>query len=315
VHPYPKRQLAVLAILVVVLTAVLFVSLIVEQNKAGVVLGATYNNPVYSIPLTTEEPRGMVVSAKSPEVVAVTKFNAKAVLVYEPDSDTILFSQNADTELPIASLTKLMTAVVSMEDPGFSKPVKINGFDILGISPSLYLKTGDSVYPEDLLKAMLVGSANDAALTLANHLPNKNEFLVKMNTKAAQLGMNNTKFSNPMGFDSVNNYSTAADLKKLLSHALLVLPYDDLKGKPKYSFKSDLGYTYSVNISSQISATNPEISLIKTGFSAAAMENIIVENKVTESSKLVIILLGAKDRELEAKRVADFVKQQFIFAK
>ena len=315
-HFYQKRQLAVvLAIFVVVFTAVLLFLLEMEEKKVAVVLGATYENPVYSIPLTTDEPRGLKVSPKSLEIIESAKFNAKAVLVYEPDSDTILFSQNSEDQLPIASLTKLMTAVISMESSSYTKPITINGFDILAVSPSLYLKVGDVIYPEDLVKAMLVGSANDAALTLANHLPNKTEFLNKMNIKAQELGMLNTKFSNPMGFDSVNNYSTAKDLKKLVRHALNTLPYDQVWQVPKYSFKSELGYAYSVNVSSRISSQDPSINLVKTGFSAAAMENIIVEIEISEGNKVVVILLGARDREAEIKKVADFISQEFIFEK
>ncbi len=312
---FQKKQLAVLAIFVVVFTAIVFVLQGMEDNKAGVVLGATKEQTVYVIPLTTEEPRGAIVSPKSADTVNATKFNAKAVLVYEPDSDTILFSQNSEKQLPIASLTKLMTAIVSIENPSYAQPITITAADQLSVSPSLYFKVGDTVAPEDVLKAMLLGSANDAALTLANHLPNKAEFVSVMNIKAQELGMVDTKFSNPMGFDSLTNYSTAADLKKLVRYGLNTLPYDQIWQSQRYSFKSKLGYTYSIKSSSPISSLNPAIRSVKTGFSAAAMENMIATVEVSEGRKVVVILLGSKDREGEMQQVAAFVTREFIFEK
>lgn len=232
--------------------------------------------------------------------------SARAFLVYDPATGQILFSHNKAEQLPIASLTKLVTALVVMGDSGFTKPILVAGADRTTTRPSLNLQSGDQVLPKDLVGAMLVGSANDAATTLANHFSTAGEFPEKMNALAGGLGMSDSHFSNPAGFDSGGNYSTAEDLMKLVEYARNKLPYEKIWQKRDYSFVSQGGRKYSIRNSSQVGSKNSNIKLIKTGQTPAAKGNLVA--LFTDGDKnLVSIVLGSEDRDGETAALIDYV--------
>ncbi len=237
--------------------------------------------------------------------------DAKAFLVYDLESGKTLFSQDIDQKLQIASLTKLMTAIVASEDQNFLNQIEINSADQISIAPYLGLKKGDQVNPLDLLKAMIVGSANDAALTLANHFPNRADFVAKMNAKAVDLGMINTNFSNPMGFDSEANYSTAADLQKLVDYALANLPYEDIWQTPNYVFKTASGKTFTIKNSNTLVFNHPEIKSIKTGQTPGASGNMVIETASPDGHKIIVIELGSPDRNQATLELLDYAFKNF----
>lgn len=129
---------------------------------------------------------------------------------------SVLLEKNAGQSYPIASVTKLMTAVVTLENIAPQQPITLTAPMIqpLGQSPSLFL--GLKASAEDLVKAMLIQSANDAAEALA-HALGKETFLNTMNQKARELGMANTRFADAHGL-SLANRSTASDLAKLIAY-------------------------------------------------------------------------------------------------
>ncbi len=251
-------------------------------------------------------------TVKQTSYSVVPDVKAKSFLVYDPAVETVLYKKNIDDQVAIASLTKLMTAIVASEDLGFKESLTITADDALKVSPYLGLVVGDKVEPEDLVKAMLLGSANDAALTLANHFPNKADFVSKMNAKAKELGMSDTHFSNPVGFDSVENYSTAKDLRKLVSYAINILPYDQIWNKQaSYSFQSELGKTYKIKNSNDLVFEYKNIKSIKTGYTAKAQGNMIVEAVNDKGNKVIAIVLGAADRNDSTLEVIKYVFDNF----
>ncbi len=145
--------------------------------------------------------------------------------------EKILFKKDIDQPLPIASLTKLMTAVIVLENPddyNFSREVIISKKAAAQEDvPPVYnvnLLAGQRLKIEELLDLMLIYSSNDAAFALAEFIDIEN-FIEKMNQKAKELGLNNTHFVNPTGLDPENgeyfNYSTAKDLVKLAQYIFL----------------------------------------------------------------------------------------------
>lgn len=237
--------------------------------------------------------------------------NSKSVLVYDALTGEILYAKNPDLELPIASLTKLMTATIVTHDPNYSKPITITADDQLDVSPYLGLKVGDRIMPEDLVKAMLVGSANDAAWALANHFPDKKDFIDRMNTQAEAFGMKNTHYDNPVGFDSDNNYSTASDLKIITDYALAHFPYAQIWKNDNYSFTSLSGNKYYIRNSNQLVFGHPDIRSIKTGQTPAAMGNMIVEAQNASSNKIITILLGSTNRDDQTLQVINYIFKSF----
>ncbi len=238
-------------------------------------------------------------------------FSSKSIIVYQPNSTVILYSKNAEQKLPIASLTKLMTAIVASEDPNFDQPITITSDDPVHVAPELGLRVGDKVMPKDLIKAMLVGSANDAAQTLANHFPDRNDFLQKMNDKAQKLGMDSSHFSNPIGFDNAENYSTANDLVKLVNYALGKLPFQEIWQLKSYSFTSGAGAKYYIQNSNDLVLSHANIRSIKTGLTPEALGNMIVEAENKEGHQIISIVLGSENRDKDTLQAIDYVFKNF----
>ncbi len=324
----PRKIAQNLSILIPAVALLLFAfNWQIPQAKTGKVLGATttvtspdtsqdfnFSTPLQG-PIATP-PRGGDVNdekaVKQTNYSVVPDVKAKAFLVYDPVVQTILYQKNIDDQVAIASLTKFMTAIVASEDPSFKESITITQEDVLKVSPYLGLVPGDKVNPEDLLKAMLLGSANDAALTLANHFPNKIDFVLKMNAKAKELGMENTHFSNPVGFDSEANYSTAKDLRKLVNYGIDILPYDQIwSQQASYSFESLLGKTYKIKNSNDLVFEYKNIKSIKTGYTAKAQGNMIVEAVNDNGNKVIAIVLGTPDRNDSTLEVIKYVFDNF----
>lgn len=244
-------------------------------------------------------------------VLGDPSINARSILVYDPESNLNLYQKNADQQLPIASLTKLMTAIVAIKNSAFNQAITITDSDHVSIEPVLHLRTGDKIMPIDLVKAMLVGSANDAAVALANHFPNYDAFVAAMNQQAQTLGMTETHFSTPIGFDQPGNYSTAADLKKLVNFAVKNLPYGQIWQNTNYSFASASGNQYKIQNSNMLVFKYPNIKSIKTGFTEQAQGNMIVLANNSQGNQVITMILGSSQREKDTLSMVDYVFKKF----
>lgn len=156
-------------------------------------------------------------------------FPAKSAILIEQETGKVLFEKNADEQLPPASITKIMTLLLTMEaiDSG-----KISLEDMVTCSAhaesmggsQIWFEEGEQLSVDDLLKAAAISSANDASVALGEFLAGSEDaFVVQMNEKAAQLGMNNTHFVNASGLDADGHLTTARDIS-IMSRALLNYP-------------------------------------------------------------------------------------------
>lgn len=148
--------------------------------------------------------------------------NVKAsIVVMDGDSGRILYGKNEDERKLIASTTKIMTAIVALENSNIKTKLTI-GEEVLKVNGSMiYSKPGEQYTIEDLLYGLMLRSGNDAAMTIAYNVFGYNRFIQEMNTKAMILGMTNTTYENPHGLnDDSYNYSTAKDLSKLMRYAI-----------------------------------------------------------------------------------------------
>ncbi len=153
--------------------------------------------------------------------------SAASAILIDGGSGRVLYAQNADEERPIASITKLMTALVAVErHPELSDVVTIRP-EWTGIEgSSMYLKAGEQLTLEALLYGLLLVSGNDAATAIAGYCAGDSEtFAAWMNEKAARLGMEHSRFTNPSGLNEEGHYSTAADMARL---ARAVLEHETL---------------------------------------------------------------------------------------
>jgi D-alanyl-D-alanine carboxypeptidase len=277
-------------------------------------LPQTFNNPKSTIKPTVlgiETGSNQEQIFQSPEIsinLSPPVLTAKSALVFDLESDTILFSQNFDQRLPIASLTKLMTALVVIDQRQLSDEVKISASDTKVVGSAMGIKTGEIYSVKDLLQGMLVSSSNDAALALARNVGGlKENFVTLMNDKAQDLKMLDTNFTNPVGWDINDNYSTCLDLKKLVVE---VLKHEELKKIFRIKEVSVLSKggesQHKLVTTNKLLLTNSNIVGIKTGYTTKALGNLIVDSEVS-GTNVIAIILNSSDREGDAEKILEWV--------
>lgn len=147
--------------------------------------------------------------------------SAAAYVLYCPDNGKILLSENADQQLPMASTTKIMTTLLTLEEAAVDNRVVEFTDEMAAEGSSMYLKKGEKVTLYDLAVGMMMQSGNDAANAAAIAISGSvKRFAERMNMKAREIGMENTRFVTPSGLDNEGHYSTARDLAVLMAYAM-----------------------------------------------------------------------------------------------
>lgn len=148
--------------------------------------------------------------------------SARSCAVVETSSKRVLFSQNANQRLPMASTTKIMTAITAIENCDDLDKQFVVSKKAVGVpGTSLYLREGDVYSTRDLLYALMLISGNDASVAIAEHVAGSaSEFVTKMNELAKKIGVKNTHFANTHGLDADGHYTTAYDLAIITAYAL-----------------------------------------------------------------------------------------------
>jgi D-alanyl-D-alanine carboxypeptidase (penicillin-binding protein 5/6) len=280
----------------------------------GIYYLATNKPPEYTSPVVWDIEE--ILPSKSPVYVygiedVNTDISSESSIVFDPDSGEILFKKDIDTRRKIASLTKIMTAIVVMDNMNLTDTVTVENIPTYGEEEiwSMELEQGDVITVENLLKMMLVSSYNDAAIVLAESFGSE-EFLSLMNEKASILGLSNTHFSNPCGFDNSDNYSTADDLRKLVS-AFLEYPtltdiVKNLSMRVEYIRDGD---TVTKTIYTTNSMLEEEyVKGIKTGYTEDAGECLISLFEYDNGKRLVTILLNSEDRDEDTKEIEEKIR-------
>ena len=170
-----------------------------------------------------------------------TKFpsslNAKAACLIDADSGMVLFAKNADEKLPMASTTKIMTALIALESSDLSDTITFSSHAASMPDVQLNAMSGEQFTLRDLLYSLLLESHNDTAVAIAEHVSGSTEaFADKMNEKAVELGLSSTHFVTPNGFDADEHYTTAKELCLIASYALQNQTFCKIIRTPAHSF-------------------------------------------------------------------------------
>ena len=245
------------------------------------------------------------------------KILAQSFLEYDTYSGKVLASKNSDKKWPMASLAKIMTAIVVLEnDSDLEKEFKITK-DVLVKSESFEggvdLVVGETWRVYDLLQMMLIKSSNTAAFAIEKVLENDGIVLVdKMNEKAKELGMEQTTFNDPAGLDDINTISNAEDLGKMIEYSFKHdLIQKILTTQKENIATADMKTMKSLVSTNQLLGVIPDILSGKTGFTDLAKGNMILVVKASPDSKLVSIVLGSDDRFGETKKIIDWAKKAY----
>lgn len=162
--------------------------------------------------------------------------SAQSAILMEQRSGRVLFEKDAHTKRRIASITKIMTAILAIESGNMNDTVTVSARAVHTEGSSIYLKEGEKIKLRHLVYGLMLRSGNDAAVAIAEHVGGSVEgFVFLMNQKAAEIGMRNTHFANPHGLDdSENHYSTAYDMALLMQYAMKNKEFRKISGTEVY---------------------------------------------------------------------------------
>ena len=226
----------------------------------------------------------------------VHAMSAQSAVVIDADSGKILYEHNAHEKRGMASTTKIMTALVVLENCKLDDTVTVSYNAASTEGSSMYLKPKEKITVENLLYGLMLNSGNDAATALAEHTRgNIKKFAELMNKKAKEIGMKNSLFSNPHGLDDENHYSTAYDMALLTMYAMKNETF-----KTIVSTKSKIAETDGDEKYKYLTNHNKLLSMyewckgVKTGFTKKC-GRCLVSYAEKDSVKLITVTLNAPD--------------------
>ena len=245
------------------------------------------------------------------EGLPAPRLRAEAAVVYDPASHEILWESNSLRRRPIASITKVMTALVFLEQqPDLDADVVVSRRDVRR-SSTTYLRRGERVSLYDLLHLALVASDNVAARVLARVSPwGTRAFVEEMNSKAAEMGLRGTTFTDPSGLDS-GNVSTAYDVSRLIAQATKRPVISTIMRKTSHSLRTSRRRVRVRNTNKLLSG-RLLVHGGKTGYIDASGYCLATVVKLPDRDPLSIVVLGAGSnsrRFSEVRRLADWVSE------
>jgi D-alanyl-D-alanine carboxypeptidase (penicillin-binding protein 5/6) len=249
--------------------------------------------------------------------IDLSSIEARSIIAFNPVNYQVFVESNSEEKVAVASITKLITAAVAIEEFDMDDILTFKEIHDEPLPTSLGLQTGESMSFDDALNALLVGSKNDVAFLIAQNYDGGYEgFIEAMNRKAQLLGMYNSSFSNPAGFDDVNNYSTAKDLKKL---ALFAIRNKEISSRTQaikidVAVKDSVGIerTQSIDTTNYLLGSSPYIKGLKTGSTLEAGKCFIGYFYANDEDQLITIILNSKeDRFDQTQELVKIVNEAF----
>lgn len=235
------------------------------------------------------------------------QLSAESWILYDETFDRRLGSRQPDERRAIASTTKMMTALVVLEHASLEEWTVVSERAAAVGEAEIGLVAGERLTVEDLLVALLVDSANDAATALAEHVGGTVErFVGLMNLQARELGLYNTRFANPHGLDEPGHYSTAADLLTLARAGMAYPVFADLVRTPLAPFPADpLGHSRRARTTNTLLRSYPGAFGIKTGFTAEA-GLALVAGADRDGRRLYSVVLGSEDHFADTAALLEY---------
>ncbi len=265
-------------------------------------LTAFTNNQVSTLNLWS--PIFAMFESTSNQVPAIT---AKSALIYDLKNQKVLFSKNPERKLPMASLTKIMTAIVAVESPKKDGQYIVVQDDLVGEN-SMGLSIDETFSLEELLYGLILTSGNDAAETLASNFPQgRGQFIKAMNNKAKALGLNSTHFTNPTGFEGDGQqYTTAYDLLVITNYAMQLPLFKKVAGTFDYHILvTDNHKEFYLENETNLLTSYPGVMGVKTGYTPEAGLCLVTYLNF-KGHKIIGILLGSDNRRQEMKDLLDY---------
>ena len=230
--------------------------------------------------------------------------SAKSAALYEPDSDTFIYKKNFNLRLPMASTTKIMTALLALEVLDTEKNVKIDERAVGVDGSSIYLEAGEEMSVMDLVYATMLASANDAAEALAYEIAGDiDSFSSFMNERAYEIGLKDTNFLNPHGLDASGHYTTAHDLALICAEALKNPTFRTVSSTYKRVIESNLKTRTVVNHNKLLKAYDGCIG-VKTGYTKISGRSLVSAAE-RDGITLIAVTINAPNDWTDHKAMLD----------
>lgn len=233
--------------------------------------------------------------------------HAQAAAVIDVTSGRLLYSLRGDEQLPIASLTKIMTAIVAIEHGKLSDTVTVGKNAFAKEGSSIYLRLGEEMSLENMLYGLMLRSGNDAATAIAEHVGGSEAgFVYLMNEKAKLLGLTHTRFENPHGLDAKGHYSTANDLAKLTSYALQNPQFKEIVRTPsKTAPNPNDPWDYKWLNKNKMLRFYDGADGVKTGYTQIA-KRCLVSSATRGGQQIAVVTLNDGDDWNDHRKLLDF---------
>lgn len=240
----------------------------------------------------------------------IPEISAKGAIIMDADSKVVLYSKNPDLRFSTASTTKIMTALTALDFFKLSDVLKI--VQATDEGSVLGLKEGQQFSFENLLYAMLLPSANDAALNISENYPGgKEEFIKQMNLNAQKLFLYNTHYLDPAGLEDSGDYTTPFDLARLASFAIKNEEFKKIVGTKEKIIYDYSGTSYDLNNLNKLLGIDG-VNGVKTGFTQEAGQ-VLVTSKVEKGKTLIIVVMGSEDRFLDTQKLLDLISNNLSY--
>lgn len=253
--------------------------------------------------------------------------DAGAYLLMDLETGEVLLEENSEQSLYPASTTKIMTAILALENGDLDEVMTASqsAIDDIGVNGSnIGIIAGEKIKLENLLQALLISSANESANIIAENIsPSREEFIKLMNTRARQLGATNTHFANACGIHDPSHYTTASDLAKMAMYAMTFPEFRKIVSTKTYTMPATNKHSKWEVLSStnklMISDSNElyEINGLKTGFTGPAGYNLISTAVDENSMELLSIVMAVKNEgarenvQIYSKELLDYGFKNF----
>lgn len=267
-----------------------------------------------NIPLSFDSKKILPTPALYPENktgVSAPVLTAKSVIIMDVNSEVVLFEKNSQVATFPASTTKIMSGLVALENFKLDEVLEVGQVTKVE-GQKIKLLPGEKITFENLLFGLLVASANDAAVVLAENFPAKSAgFVWAMNQKAKDLGLEKTNFTNPIGYDEPGHYSTAADLAHLAVFSMKNPIFERIVSTEKITI-TDVGgkIFHPISNINTLVGKIPGVRGVKTGWTQQAGECLVTFIE-RDGKKIVLVVLGSNNRFKETEDLINWVFENF----
>ena len=232
-----------------------------------------------------------------PIKIKAIETSATSAILVDTTSGRILYSKDIHNKRSIASISKIMTAIIAIESDKMNDVIEINNSIDKAYGSGIYIKKGEHIKLEDLVYGLMLRSGNDAALAISDYVgENTEEFVNQMNEKAKELGMKDTLFRNPSGLDEEDggNISTAYDMSLLISYAIKNDKFKEITGTKQHKVETDKNI-YSWTNKNKLLFLYKNTTGGKTGFTVKARRTLVTTASKDNLNLAVVTLNDGND--------------------